>query len=157
MPELQPRSNTISARRTQSTGGRPTASSGNSKKVARDAEEKRRKKEAKKNNKNTKPSSSPPRQHLHIPSSQTHPYQPTPSPSQLNNPGIYASPLPPARPHSHPRIPPSPPNGPLPPYLGAPGGGTWVSSPSGGAPPPSPGQKPSVVDGFLDKFSSWRP
>ena len=129
MPELEPRSNTSSAHRTQSTfGGRPGPSPGSSRKASREAEEKRREKEAKKKSKIKKSSSSsPPRLHPHIPSSQIHPYQPSPSPSQLNNPGIYASP-------------------PVP----------WVGPPPGG-PPPSPGPKPSVVGGLLDRFSSWKP
>ncbi|OBZ65250.1 hypothetical protein A0H81_14774 [Grifola frondosa] len=45
------------------------------------------------------PSSSPPDSHIH--SNQVHPYQPSPSPSQLNNPSIYVAPPPPHPSHSH--------------------------------------------------------
>ncbi|RPD58862.1 hypothetical protein L226DRAFT_471178 [Lentinus tigrinus ALCF2SS1-7] len=48
-----------------------------------------------------KPSSSSPFSSYHTPSFQTHPYQPSPSPSQLNNPMVYTAPPPP--PPRHPR------------------------------------------------------
>jgi len=67
-------------------------------KAQRRLEEERRKAEKKRPpepSKLNKPSS-PPRNY-HIPAHQVHPYQPSPSPSQLNNPAIYAAP-PPRRP-----------------------------------------------------------
>ena len=46
------------------------------------------------NTKNRTESGRPPKPSTHIPSNQVHPNQPSPSPSQLNNPGIYSAPPP---------------------------------------------------------------
>lgn len=76
-------------------------------------------------NRDTKPSA--PNTTYHVPAHQAHPYQPTPTPSQINNPFIYAAPPPQLpRPSSQYGVPP--PAAPFPP-LG------WAGYP---APPPAP-------------------
>lgn len=197
MPELQPRANTGFVANIQSSSSGSKADSNG--KVAREAEEKRRREERKGQIKWTisyiptnesatapasklaKPSSNPSPPHSRIHSHQIYPNQPSPSPSQLNNPGIYAAPRPPQ--HSYPHLRPQP--GP-PPLNGTPfysGNASYTSRPPptaanlnvpgalntqsagaypGGLPPGPPGQSqrpttPSsattaVVSSLLEKF-----
>lgn len=124
-------------------------------------------------NKLTRPGSTPPSNRVHA--HQVHPNQPSPSPSQLNNPSIYTSPPPtlPNRPYNyqqpagaHPPRPSSSqgstPSFPMPTISGHPTSAynpqlhipTWQGQQSTPAPTP---QKPilsasTVVAGLLDKI-----
>ncbi|OCB85488.1 hypothetical protein A7U60_g7498 [Sanghuangporus baumii] len=106
----------------------------------------------------------------HVAAHRIHPNQRSPSPSQLNNPAIYAAPVP--RPPPMPTLMPPPASNPYPPY---PGHQRVMSSP--GPPPmmypqrsvsaygPYPGPPPqqqqraqtpsSMVNGLLDKLRAW--
>ncbi|KAL5531483.1 hypothetical protein ACEPAG_4360 [Sanghuangporus baumii] len=109
----------------------------------------------------------------HVPAHRIHPNQPSPSPSQLNNPAIYAAPIP--RPPPMPTLMPPPASNPYPPY---PGHQRIMSSPGTppmmypqrpvsaygpylGPPQPPPQQQQraltpgAMVNGLLDKLKSW--
>jgi hypothetical protein len=167
MPELQPRANANSIANTKPSSSDKKEDKKD--KAAREAEEKRRKKEEKKaqaSKTSTNPSPSHSRTYLN----QIHPNQPSPSPSQLNNPGIYTSPppRPPQNPYSHPRPQPGPPPDNVPAGANLDVPGAINAQPTGqfpGGPPPGSsgaGPRPStpsaanvataVVSGLLDKF-----
>lgn len=192
MPELQPRANPSTVANTKPNN---SGNKGDKKdKAAREAEEKRRREEKKglakpaiscvranefataQGSKFAK-TSSPSRIH----SNQIYPGQPSPSPSQLNNPGIYTAPppRPPHSPYSHPYPQPGPPPSNSPSFYGA---GSYSLRPSSaganlgvpgalntqptgsypGGPPLVQGQRPTtpspataataVVSSLLDKF-----
>ncbi|TFK87031.1 hypothetical protein K466DRAFT_131270 [Polyporus arcularius HHB13444] len=204
MPELRPKSTLASSRRPSETGPgakAPAPAPELSEKERRQMEKERQKaeKEAKKNkkskgkestppppppgapaaNKLTKPTAPTSSSYLassyHTPAFQTHPYQPSPSPSQLNNPMIYSAPPPPPRarpvsmafpmPDAHSGRPqsfygsgpgaynayPEPMHGETP--LGAGYQPGYVSSPQNAAPPSSSSSGKGPVSALLEMWS----
>lgn len=89
-------------------------------------------------------SPSPARGSGRTPAHQVHPNQPSPSPSQINNPSIYAAP-PPMPPRPSPRPSPAPGSAPVG-SLYAPYASQYLHSQPGGGPPPHPNAYPYPED-----------